>query len=213
MLAKLLVCASFCLCSLGTVSTLAVAAQEGTPAAETVSCTAVEPRDAAFFDALAATPAADSEQGTPTAEGSAATPGPFTMPEGEAGDEAVVAEVTALYQQLIACLNAGDYLRAYALYSDEYLIRNLREETIAALEATPVPTEASQQSEFGSVLDARLLEDGRIAALVTTSNPQSGDVVLFAILRRDEDRLLIDEEQVVEMAMASPVSGAATPAA
>jgi hypothetical protein len=187
------------------------AAQSGSPTADaqgTADCSTIEPRDAAFFDSLAGTPAAETDRG---AEGQAA-PSPFAMPEGEAADEAVVAEVTTLYAQLLACLNAGDYLRAYALYSDEYLIRNLTEEAIERLAATPVPTDASMQTSFGSVLDARLLQDGRVAALVTLSNPQSGDIVLLATLRKNGDRLLIDEEQIVEAAVATPAS-AATPAA
>lgn len=191
-------------------TTPAAVAQSGTPAAGSgdASCASVEPRDASFFEAVAATPAADADQGTP-AQG---TPTPFTMPAGEPADEETIAAVTVLYQQLVDCLNAGDYLRAYALYTDDYLLRNLTAEAIGQLEATPVPSEAAMQTSFGSVLDARLLPDGRVAALVTTSNPQSGDIVIFATLRRDGDRLLIDEEQVVEAAAATPV-GAATPAA
>ena len=52
------------------------------------------------------------------------------MPEGDVVDEETSAAVTALYQQLIACLNEGDFLRAYALYTDDYLVRNLSEEAI-----------------------------------------------------------------------------------
>ncbi|MBA2596058.1 MAG: hypothetical protein M3Q50_11690 [Chloroflexota bacterium] len=134
------------------------------------------------------------------------------MSEGEPADEAVVGEVTALYEQLIACLNARDYLRVYALYSDEYLERNFSEEMLNTLAATPVPTEASTQSAFGGVREARILDDGRVGALITTSNPQSGEVVVFALLRRDGDRLRIDDEQVVD-AETSPGTAEATPAA
>jgi hypothetical protein len=188
-------------------------AQAGTPTTDSnvASCASIDPRDAAFFRELAATPAADPEQQSTGQEADAATPAPFAMPEGQPADSAIVAEVTTLYQHLIACLNAGDYLRAYALYSDEYLVRNLTADAIKSLGATPVPSQASTQSEFGSVLDARLIEDGRIAVLVTTSNPQSGDLVLFAVLRRDGDRLLIDEERVVEVAAAASPEDAATP--
>ncbi|MBA3450111.1 MAG: hypothetical protein H0T18_02730 [Chloroflexia bacterium] len=72
--------------------------------------------------------------------------------------------------------------------------------------ATPVPAAESTQSEFGGVLEARVLDDRRIGALVSTSNPQSGEVVVFALLRRDGDRLRIDDEQVVdaELAGATP---------
>jgi hypothetical protein len=196
----------------------AVAAQNGTPAAGTAmngSCAQVQPRDAAFFRQLPATPAAQREQTTSQAASPAASPAPFAMPEGTPADDATVAAVGALYQELIDCLNQGDYLRAYALYTDNYLQRNLSAEAIAKLAATPVPTEEAQQSAFGSVLDARQLDDGRVAALVTTANPQTGETVIFSILVRDGETLRIDEEQVVESAVeGSPAAGGAgTPAA
>ena len=191
-----------------------LAAQSGTASADSRaagSCTSVEPRGAEFFQSLAGTPAAATEDGSGS-QAADATPTPFAMPEGETADEATAAEVGALYEQLIACVNAGDFLRVYALYSDDYVQRNLSEELLSTLPATPVPSEQSMQSEFGGVLDARVLDDGRIAALVTTSNPQSGEVILFAILRRDSDRLRIDEEQVVE-AETPTAAAEGTPAA
>lgn len=176
---------------------VSAAAQGSTPAAGAgASCGEVTPRDAAFFQAVAATPGAATPQSN--AQGAAATPTPFAMPEGAAADDATVAEITQLYQQLIACLNAGDYLRAYALYSDEYLRRNLGQEAIADLAATPIPVEASQQSTFGGVLDARVLGDDRLAALISTRNAQAGELLVFATLRRVDGRLVIDDEQVVE---------------
>jgi hypothetical protein len=178
----------------------AAGAQEGTPATDTAggtACTDIEPRDASFFAGLSGTPAAESDQDG-SGQAADATPEPFAMPEGEAADESVVAEVTAHYEQLIACLNAGDYLRAYTFYSDEYLVENLSEETLGNLEATPVPVEASTQSSFGAVLDARMLDDDHVAVLVTTSNPRTGDILLYAVLSRDGDQWRIDEEQVVE---------------
>jgi ketosteroid isomerase-like protein len=192
-----------------------VKAQSGTPATDpedAASCSDVTPRDAAFFQGLAATPAAQKPSGTAEANAANANPAPFTMPEGDAADEAVVAAVATLYQQFVSCLNTKDYQRVYALYSEDYLVRNLTQEAITSLAATPVPTEEAMQTRFGGVLDARLLEDGHIAALVSTSNPQSGEVVFFAILRRNGDQLQIDEEQVVELAAASPASEVATPA-
>jgi hypothetical protein len=190
-----------------------VSAQDGTPTPESngASCASIEPRDAAFFQTLAATPAADPEQQPTGQEDGAATPAPFAMPEGQPAESAVVAEVTSLFEHLIACINAGDYLRVYALYSDEYLVRNLSADTINSLDATPAPTQESMQSAFGGVLDARQLEDGRIAALVTTRTAQSGDLLLFAVLRRDGERWLIDEERLVEAAVASPEAAAGTP--
>ena len=185
-------------------------AQEPTPrlaSSQPVSCEEIEPRDAAFFETVAATPEASANKGTPEQESAGATPTPFAMPEGAIADQETVAAVSALYEQLIACLNEGDFLRAYALYTDDYLVRNLSEVAITRLEATPVPSDESTRSEFSGLLDARLLEDGRVAALVTISNPQSGDVLIHAILREEDGRLRIDDEAVVESELsATPAS-------
>jgi len=121
------------------------------------------------------------------------------MPEGEVADDATVAEIAALYEQLVSCLNAGEFLRAYALYTDDYLVRNLSAEAIEGLSATPVPTEEAMRSTFGDVLDARMMDDGRVAALISTSNPQVGETIILAILTNEEGRWLIDDESVVEV--------------
>lgn len=181
-------------------------AQEASPSPasnQTGSCEEIEPRDAAFFETVAGTPEASANEGISDQDAAGGTPTPFAMPEGEMADEATVAAVSELYQQLIACLNAGDFLRAYALYTDDYLVRNLSEEAITRLQATPVPTDESTQSEFGGLLDARLLEDGRVAALVTIANPRSGDVLIHALLREEDGRLRIDDEAVVESEVAA----------
>ena len=192
--------------AMATVPGASLAAQDGTPAAGAASCADVQPRDEAFFRALSGTPAATAEGAA--GQAAVATPTPFAMPEGEAADEATLADIGALYEQLVACLNARDYLRVYALYSDEYLERNLSEEILTTLAATPLPAESSTQSAFGGVQEARILSDGRIGALITTSNPRSGEVVVFATLRRDGNRLLIDDEQVIdaETPAATPAS-------
>ena len=188
---------------LGIAFVAPAAAQDGTPtssAQSTAACDAVEPRDAEFFSSLA-----ESPQATPSSQGQA-TPEPFAMPEGDVADDETIAQIEALYQTLVACLNAGDYLRAYALYTEAYLLRNLSEEILTRLEATPVPVQASTQSAFGGVLDARVLDDDRIAALVTTTNPLSGDIVLFALLTEEGGELRIDDETVVEAETAATPS-------
>jgi ribosomal protein S16 len=182
-------------------------AQEGTPGAggagggdTTAACQQVEPRDAEFFAGIEGTPAAEQEQaesqGTPAGT-DAETETSATL-EGEAVDEATVGEITELYETLVACLNDGDYLRAYALYTDDYLARNLSAETIGQLEATPVPVEESTRSEFRGVIDARAQDEGRIVALVMVNNPQSGDIIIRSTVVQEGERLRIDEESIVE---------------
>jgi hypothetical protein len=163
---------------------------------------------------LSGTPQAERAESGQATAAAAASPTPFVMPEGQPVDDAADAEIEVLYQHLIACLNAGDYLRVYALYTDDYLTRNLSEEVLDNLGATPVPVEESTQSSFGGVLDARLLDNNRIAALISVSNPQTGDIIISSILERKEDRLRIDDETVVEAEIpGTPVDSVeATPA-
>ncbi len=140
--------------------------------------------------------------GTPTAGGAAATPdlaeiGALT---GEAADQATVEAVTATYRELVGCLNAGDYLRIYALYTDDYVRRTLAEgeADLARLRATPTPDE-EQQTALVGVGNVRRLEGGRVAARVETADPAvAGTVVTDAILVETGDRYLIDAETVVD---------------
>jgi hypothetical protein len=192
-------------------------AQEATPAANgtgAIACETIEPRDISSIQGLSGTPQAERAESGQATAAAAASPTPFVMPEGQPVDDAADAEIEVLYQHLVACLNAGDYLRVYALYTDDYLTRNLSEEVLDKLGATPVPVEESTQSSFGGVLDARVLDDNRIAALISVSNPQSGDIIIASILERDGDRLRIDDETVVEAEIpGTPVDSVeATPA-
>ncbi|MBW3633078.1 MAG: cupredoxin domain-containing protein [Chloroflexi bacterium] len=146
----------------------------------------------------------DIEQliGTPTADGAEATPdvteiGPLT---GEAADQETVEAVTTTYRELVACLNAGDYLRIYALYTDDYVQRTLAErgEELEQLLATPSPRE-EQQTALVSVRDVRLVEGDRVAARVETFDPTvGGTIIIDALLVPSGDRYLIDAETVVD---------------
>ena len=98
-------------------------ARQATPAA---TCQ-VAPRPAGFFDQIAATPGATKATPVGTPAGSAS---PVALPQGQPADQATVAAVSEVERQLVACLNAGDYARAYALYTDDYLRRNLTAATI-----------------------------------------------------------------------------------
>jgi hypothetical protein len=179
---------------------LAPAAAEGTPAAGPapgVRCSDITPRNRAFFSGIEATPI-PAARGTATFPAlEAGTPETYALPPGTPADEETVANIQNVYQHLIACLNAGDYLRLYALYTDGYLVRNLSDVVLSRVDATPAPVPASTESNFDQVLGANVLADGRIAALVSTTNPLTGRVVIFSILQEADDHLLIDEERVV----------------
>lgn len=149
----------------------------------------------------------DLEQliGTPTASGEEATPNVPELSEigaltGEAADQETIEAVTATYREMVACLNAGEYLRIYALYTDDYVRRNLAEggETLEALYATPVPR-GEQSTALVSVRDVRLVEGDLVAARVETYDPTvGGTIIIDALLVPSGDRYLIDAETVVD---------------
>ena len=193
-----------------------VAAQDATPAAgatqfpitpDPAECM-VEPRSADELLALWY----DAE-GTPIA---AATPmaqqaTSVTIPLGPPADEATAAAVAATVSEVFACFEAGDALRAYALFTDD-LARQFgpepgtpREEAEAFLaggfpeEATPEATPEGDalggevaESQIVAVTDVMELADGRVGAFVVTREAGELDTVFLA-LERAGDRLLADE--------------------
>lgn len=97
--------------------------------------------------------------GTPVVPMERPTSGERIDPSSEAG-QGVIATIETLF----ACLNAGDRLRAYALYTDAYLATILRPGDLPAV-ATPYPNDPD---EFTRILDITLhaLADGRVIATV-----------------------------------------------
>ena len=177
----------------GTIANPAAVAQDATPAGEVIDpaqCQ-VEPRAAEEIEQLIAGTTAGTEA-TPGAAEDAA--------QGEQADAATVEAVTATYRELVGCLNAGEYLRVYALYTDDYVRRYFAEtgQTIEQLQATPAPDQ-QQGTALVGVSDVRQLEGGRVGAWVETANPTvEGTIVINAILVQEGDRYLIDDETVVD---------------
>src|SRR4051812_29966541 len=103
------------LCAFAVTGSTSVAAQQSTPSAvqdiPTASECTVQPRPEddlrALFREVAATPLPASVDIT-RAEAPAGTP----------ADEQTVAEINATWRMFVACLNAGDQARMFALYSD-----------------------------------------------------------------------------------------------
>jgi plastocyanin len=135
--------------------------------------------------------------------------------EGEDADEATVQAVNQTYREVVACLNAGEFLRVYALYTDDYLRRTLADSGIdlEQIQATPAPDRQETTALVG-VSDVRQLAGGQVTARVeTTSSPEGVATVIQSVLEPVEDRLLIADETVVDAAAATPESAGATPAA
>ena len=183
-----------------------IAAQDAAPVALPVTpdpaeCR-VEPRTIDELHAQLGTPV----PAPPEAPQSMSTPvgGPtaVSLPEGEPADTATVAAITATAVEAYACFNAGDYLRAFALYSDGALLRfaeqaPFTEDIAAFFLATPQAFPEEFRSSVLAVREARVLPDGRVGALVDTDDPTSppeGTDVDFVIFVEQGGRYLIDEE-------------------
>ncbi len=174
-----------------------VTAQEGTPTADLdvptpAECT-VEPRAEdelrALFREVAATPIPTSAEASPT---------PAVPPTGAPADAKTVAAINATWRQYVACLNAADQARMFALLSDDMVRRQFvvdvafgvtEDALFAYLSATPVPIPPDQSAPFVPLQDVRVLNDGRIAALGPGEQGR-GDVRIFV---REGDRWLLDD--------------------
>ena len=159
-------------------------------------CT-VEPRRLPFD---LETPAAGTEAAASPSAGQVTPvpPGPV--------DATTLDAITDTVRQAIACQNAGDVLREFALYTDAFLARYfaspgaLSERDIATAVATdPRPVPVDEQLTFADLRDARRLEDGRVRAIVVTEGTGGpfNDRLTFV---QDGGRWLIDEFVAVEAA-------------
>jgi hypothetical protein len=108
-----------------------------------------------------------------------------------------VAEISATWRQFVACINAGDQARMFALFSDDMVRRQLvvdiafgvtEDALFAFLAATPVPL-PDPSVPVVPFDDARVLPDGRVA-VVGPGELGRGDVRIFV---KEGDRWLIDD--------------------
>lgn len=77
-----------------------------------------------------------------------------------------------IVQTWLACQNAGEPLRAWALFTDGYLVRLLARQpgSLPDTLATPAPP-AANPARLVEIKDARRLPDGRSGATVTIAYP------------------------------------------
>lgn len=162
-------------------------AQEATPppGAEVPGpeeCT-VAPISPAEFLAVFATPAAapaSPAPGGPPAPGGELTVGSEAdFPAGEPADPATAEAVAAAVRILLACVNADDRLRQFALFSDDLLraiaIRAVAVPTEAELAAEaatpPVPLPVGERVAIVAIRDARVFPDGRAGVVAVIGDP------------------------------------------
>jgi len=123
---------------------------------------------------------------------------PFATPAGEPASDEIARAITATVRESLACRNAGDFLRAYALFSDRFLQERfsgedaISPELARALEETPVAVPVARQLALIEISGIQLLADERAGALVLTSNAEEAfaDYLFFV---RVDDRWLIDQ--------------------
>jgi len=146
-------------------------------------------------------------EGTPLATPSAtAVNSEAELPQGDPVDPAVEEAVNSTVTELIACFDAGQYARAFALMTDDLARQtgpdvsspdeDTPEEVRALLEAqlagTPVADEPGMEqgasTDVGLGRDIRVLEGGRVGGVWTIE----GDAA-FIVLEQQDDRWLVDE--------------------
>lgn len=176
--------------ALAGASPLSARAQDATPTAlpvvpDPADCR-VGPRTVEEVEALAAA--------APTYDASDENEAPRfpSIPHQPANDEQAAA-IVATARELVACFNAGDEPRAYALFTDEALGRNgpRRDE----FDPSPAPMPREDWISFVGVFYARQFPDGRVGAVVAFDTNQLPTPVepYFYMFERVGDRWLFDE--------------------
>ena len=150
---------------LTSVTLAPVSAQDGLPTVPAAETCTVAPRAIPVWDGV--------ELPEPTAPVSIA--GPFVAPAGDPVDDATRASVTATISQAIACQNAGDLGRMLALFSDDGVRRFFSgprgfdpDAVDAAIQSAATPASGDQLVELVAMDDIVTIENGRVAAIVTT---------------------------------------------
>ena len=179
------------------VGSVSASAQDATPAVypltpDPADCR-IEPRPIESLIAVMGTPAADS----PAAP---ASPSPFVRPEGKPADAVTAAAVIATVHEVFACANAGDFLRIYANFTDDYLRHFLagtpmNDQVIAYFTASPVPLPEAEKRIIVRIEEVQLLADGRAGVVVVLDEPEDPrtEEPDYIFLEQVGDRWLLDE--------------------
>jgi hypothetical protein len=131
--------------------------------------------------------------------------------QAEPADAATVAAITTTAHEFIACVNAGDLRRVFALYSDDFLRRHAEELGLgdpAGLDdlATPDPPPTELRWALLAVADVFVRPDGRAVARVIMDNPAgvSAEENAYFVFVPVEGRWLVDD--VVVLVPATPIA-------
>lgn len=158
------------------VGVSAASAQEASPAATSAtdpvivepSTCAVEPRD----DADSLVSATPTERVFPDSEAD--------LPQGEPASQELTDIVVAIEREFAACLNDEDALRAAAMLTDEAAAQLLEDinadQNQPAGVATPDPVLNEVDVTLVAIRDVRVLDDGRLGAVVVWVLERSSDM-------------------------------------
>jgi hypothetical protein len=183
-----------------------VSAQATSAASPVVADCTVQPRTIGELNEIAST-AGTPVSVTPTSDEAI----PYVKPLGPAASAQTVEEVMETVGQFYACVNAGDFLRYAALFSDD-LIRSFADETSFLFPEdellTPSPIPAEDRVVVDEITDVIELSDGRISALATFSIPDADQpfwLVITLSYDQDRERWLIDDfREVVKQEGSTP---------
>lgn len=179
--------------ALGLIPGRAVTAQDATPAP--LACD-LEPRPVTFIVDLLMLPEPDS------------TPTPIDqLPAGgEVTDPVARTEAVRVVEQLILCVNQGEFLRSFALYDDAYLRRIIDPAGVmtedVAIEIgksfnSADPVEPAEMTVLDEILSVRDLGDSTVAVVFRTSggpdrDPGEDQIDLFVLEQRGDRWLIVD---------------------
>ncbi len=130
---------------------------------------------------------------------------PFTPPAGAAADAETIAAVTATVREAIACRNAGELLRAYALFTQDMIVAlyggpaTIDPELRRVVAEGPRQVPPARRLAIVAIDDVVTLADGRAGAVVETETASRTfrDYLIFE-WDADSGRWLIDESEPLE---------------
>lgn len=119
------------------------------------------------------------------------------VPLGERADPETADALERTARELLACINAGDFLRLSALFTDAAVGPALgpAPEDPSGLEREPEVLPDEEQTRLIAVTDPSVLEDGRAAAFLALNDPQTppaGPETVLLLFAQEGDRWLID---------------------
>jgi hypothetical protein len=146
-------------------------------------------------------------------------PEPIDWPQGNPASSDEVTAITNTVRQFIACSNAGDYGRALALSTANYLEPQFaeldaagREAAIDRAQAPATPLAQGAQLGIEKIENIEKLDDGRIGAEVTTVDPINHPHVTTVVLifAQEDGAWKIDESRSLASS-ATPSAGTPQP--